>query len=158
MMFTVIVVFVLCWTPLYGLYCYFFLSDDKDSSFFQFASSVLRPIFQALFYLLHNSNEICSDFTKTLIIFQPTIGGKIRRGTFIRGNCLSNSPSLFKILKIARTRHRYEYEFWHELPNTALLSWMGIRTFSDFRTFPNPAHFCSIPISNDFIIMMLSLT
>ncbi|CAK5047153.1 unnamed protein product [Meloidogyne enterolobii] len=49
MMFTVIVVFVLCWTPLYGLYCYFFLSDDKDSSFFQFASSVLRPIFQAIF-------------------------------------------------------------------------------------------------------------
>uniref|UniRef100_A0A914MTM7 G-protein coupled receptors family 1 profile domain-containing protein n=1 Tax=Meloidogyne incognita TaxID=6306 RepID=A0A914MTM7_MELIC len=51
MMFTVIVVFVLCWTPLYGLYCYFFMADNKDSSFFQFASSVLRPIFQALFFI-----------------------------------------------------------------------------------------------------------
>uniref|UniRef100_A0A1I8B9R5 G_PROTEIN_RECEP_F1_2 domain-containing protein n=1 Tax=Meloidogyne hapla TaxID=6305 RepID=A0A1I8B9R5_MELHA len=58
MMFTVIVVFVLCWTPLYGLYCYFFMADNKDSSFFQFASSVLRPIFQWLSLLSSSLNPL----------------------------------------------------------------------------------------------------
>nr|CAD2186759.1 unnamed protein product [Meloidogyne enterolobii] len=53
MMFTVIVVFVLCWTPLYGLYCYFFLSDDKDSSFFQFASSWLSLLSSSLNPLIY---------------------------------------------------------------------------------------------------------
>jgi len=54
----VIVVFVLCWTPLYGLYCYFFMAENRDSAFFQFASSVLRPIFQWLSLLSSSLNPL----------------------------------------------------------------------------------------------------
>uniref|UniRef100_A0A914LWN2 G-protein coupled receptors family 1 profile domain-containing protein n=1 Tax=Meloidogyne incognita TaxID=6306 RepID=A0A914LWN2_MELIC len=53
MMFTVIVVFVLCWTPLYGLYCYFFMAGNKDSSFFQFASSWLSLLSSSLNPLIY---------------------------------------------------------------------------------------------------------
>lgn len=50
--------FVLCWTPLYGLYCYFFMAENRDSAFFQFASSVLRPIFQWLSLLSSSLNPL----------------------------------------------------------------------------------------------------
>ncbi|CAD5224786.1 unnamed protein product [Bursaphelenchus xylophilus] len=58
MMLTVIIVFMLCWTPLYALYCYFFMASDKNSSFFQFASSILRPIFQWLSLLSSSINPL----------------------------------------------------------------------------------------------------
>ncbi|KAK6109574.1 7 transmembrane receptor (rhodopsin family) protein [Brugia pahangi] len=38
MMFTVIIVFALCWLPLHGIYSYFFLTKDYNTSTFQFAS------------------------------------------------------------------------------------------------------------------------
>ncbi|KAH7729338.1 Protein C50F7.1 b [Aphelenchoides avenae] len=58
MMGIVIIAFLLCWSPLYGLYCYFFLTDDRESTFFQFASSVLRPIFQWLSLLSSSLNPL----------------------------------------------------------------------------------------------------
>ncbi|KAI6177552.1 G-PROTEIN-RECEP-F1-2 domain-containing protein [Aphelenchoides bicaudatus] len=58
MMLTVIIVFMLCWTPLYGLYCYFFLAPNRDSVLFHFASSVLRPIFQWLSLLSSSINPL----------------------------------------------------------------------------------------------------
>ncbi|KAI1732633.1 7 transmembrane receptor (rhodopsin family) domain-containing protein [Ditylenchus destructor] len=58
MMLTVIIVFIICWSPLYGLYCYFFLASNRDSPFFQFASSVLRPIFQWLSLLSSSLNPL----------------------------------------------------------------------------------------------------
>ncbi|KAI6188796.1 G-PROTEIN-RECEP-F1-2 domain-containing protein [Aphelenchoides besseyi] len=58
MMLTVIIVFMLCWTPLYGLYCYFFLASNRNSSLFHFASSVLRPIFQWLSLLSSSINPL----------------------------------------------------------------------------------------------------
>ncbi|CAD5218446.1 unnamed protein product [Bursaphelenchus okinawaensis] len=58
MMLTVIIVFMLCWTPLYALYCYFFMASDKNSAFFQFASSILRPIFQWLSLLSSSINPL----------------------------------------------------------------------------------------------------
>lgn len=58
MMLTVIIVFMLCWTPLYALYCYFFLTPNRDSIFFHFASSVLRPIFQWLSLLSSSINPL----------------------------------------------------------------------------------------------------
>lgn len=41
-----------------GLYCYFFLADNKDSGLFHFASSVLRPIFQWLSLLSSSINPL----------------------------------------------------------------------------------------------------
>ncbi|KHN85494.1 Neuropeptide Y receptor [Toxocara canis] len=58
MMLTVIIVFALCWLPLYGIYCYFFLSKDHETSTFQFASQVLRPIFQWLSLLSSSLNPL----------------------------------------------------------------------------------------------------
>jgi hypothetical protein len=58
MMLTVIIVFMLCWTPLYGLYCYFFMASNKESGLFHFASSVLRPIFQWLSLLSSSINPL----------------------------------------------------------------------------------------------------
>uniref|UniRef100_A0A915BSF8 G-protein coupled receptors family 1 profile domain-containing protein n=1 Tax=Parascaris univalens TaxID=6257 RepID=A0A915BSF8_PARUN len=58
MMLTVIIVFALCWLPLYGIYCYFFLSSDHETATFQFASQVLRPIFQWLSLLSSSLNPL----------------------------------------------------------------------------------------------------
>uniref|UniRef100_A0AC34F058 G-protein coupled receptors family 1 profile domain-containing protein n=1 Tax=Panagrolaimus sp. ES5 TaxID=591445 RepID=A0AC34F058_9BILA len=60
MMLTVIVNFMVCWTPLYALYCYFFLTDpmQRDTWFFHFASSVLRPAFQWLSLLSSSLNPL----------------------------------------------------------------------------------------------------
>ncbi|KAE9549412.1 hypothetical protein FO519_007379 [Halicephalobus sp. NKZ332] len=58
MMFTVILNFLTCWTPLYALYCYFFLTANKDTWFFHFASSVLRPAFQWLSLLSSSLNPL----------------------------------------------------------------------------------------------------
>uniref|UniRef100_A0A914XSS6 G-protein coupled receptors family 1 profile domain-containing protein n=1 Tax=Panagrolaimus superbus TaxID=310955 RepID=A0A914XSS6_9BILA len=60
MMLTVIVNFLLCWSPLYALYCYFFLTDpmQRDTWFFHFASSVLRPAFQWLSLLSSSLNPL----------------------------------------------------------------------------------------------------
>ncbi|VDN25182.1 unnamed protein product [Gongylonema pulchrum] len=58
MMLTVIIVFALCWLPLYGIYCYFFLTKDHSSATFQFASHVLRPIFQWLSLLSSSLNPL----------------------------------------------------------------------------------------------------
>ncbi|KAI6202668.1 G-PROTEIN-RECEP-F1-2 domain-containing protein [Aphelenchoides fujianensis] len=58
MMLTVIIIFLSCWTPLYGLYCYFFLAPSRDSAFFHFASSILRPIFQWLSLLSSSINPL----------------------------------------------------------------------------------------------------
>ncbi|VDN55663.1 unnamed protein product [Dracunculus medinensis] len=58
MMLTVIIVFALCWIPLYGIYCYFFFSIDHTTPAFQFASQVLRPIFQWLSLLSSSLNPL----------------------------------------------------------------------------------------------------
>lgn len=58
MMLTVIIVFMLCWSPLYALYCYFFMASNKESGLFHFASSVLRPIFQWLSLLSSSINPL----------------------------------------------------------------------------------------------------
>uniref|UniRef100_A0A7E4V1M5 G_PROTEIN_RECEP_F1_2 domain-containing protein n=1 Tax=Panagrellus redivivus TaxID=6233 RepID=A0A7E4V1M5_PANRE len=60
MMLTVIVNFMLCWTPLYAIYCYFFLTDtqNQETWFFQLASSVLRPAFQWLSLLSSSLNPL----------------------------------------------------------------------------------------------------
>lgn len=58
MMLTVIIVFALCWLPLYGIYCYFFLTKDHNSATFQFASQVLRPVFQWLSLLSSSLNPL----------------------------------------------------------------------------------------------------
>ncbi|EJW82349.1 hypothetical protein WUBG_06742 [Wuchereria bancrofti] len=58
MMFTVIIVFALCWLPLHGIYSYFFLTKDYSTSTFQFASQVLRPIFQWLSLLSSSLNPL----------------------------------------------------------------------------------------------------
>ncbi|VDN82314.1 unnamed protein product [Brugia pahangi] len=58
MMFTVIIVFALCWLPLHGIYSYFFLTKDYNTSTFQFASQVLRPIFQWLSLLSSSLNPL----------------------------------------------------------------------------------------------------
>lgn len=41
-----------------GLYCYFFLAESRESGFFQFATSVLRPIFQWLSLLSSSLNPL----------------------------------------------------------------------------------------------------
>ena len=74
MMLIVIVVFMLCWTPLYcescgahnlrnrrrfaALYCYFFLATNHNTPLFQFASHVLRPVFQGLSLLSSSLNPL----------------------------------------------------------------------------------------------------
>ncbi|KAK0397832.1 hypothetical protein QR680_002292 [Steinernema hermaphroditum] len=59
MMLTVIIVFALCWLPLYGIYSYFFLAaSDPESPAFQFASQVLRPLFQWLSLLSSSLNPL----------------------------------------------------------------------------------------------------
>uniref|UniRef100_A0AC34QT19 G-protein coupled receptors family 1 profile domain-containing protein n=1 Tax=Panagrolaimus sp. JU765 TaxID=591449 RepID=A0AC34QT19_9BILA len=58
MMLTVILSFLTCWTPLYALYCYFFLTTNRDTWFFHFASSVLRPAFQWLSLLSSSLNPL----------------------------------------------------------------------------------------------------
>ncbi|VDK42923.1 unnamed protein product [Anisakis simplex] len=58
MMLTVIILFAFCWVPLYGIYCYFYLSKDHETSTFQFASQVLRPIFQWLSLLSSSLNPL----------------------------------------------------------------------------------------------------
>lgn len=41
-----------------GLYCYLFLTPDRESAFFQFSTSVLRPIFQWLSLLSSSLNPL----------------------------------------------------------------------------------------------------
>uniref|UniRef100_A0A914I5W1 G-protein coupled receptors family 1 profile domain-containing protein n=1 Tax=Globodera rostochiensis TaxID=31243 RepID=A0A914I5W1_GLORO len=109
MMFTVIVVFVLCWMPLYGLYCYFFMAEDRDSMFFQFASSVLRPIFQWLSLLSSSLNPlIYIAFSQkyrrafhSLLLFPCRRRYKefkqATRSTFRRSSCFSEKPSTVQL-------------------------------------------------------------
>ncbi|EYB83422.1 hypothetical protein Y032_0336g2893 [Ancylostoma ceylanicum] len=58
MMLTVIVVFALCWLPLYGIYTYFFFFADNTSYVFELASQVLRPFFQWLSLLSSSLNPL----------------------------------------------------------------------------------------------------
>ncbi|KAK6027808.1 7 transmembrane receptor, partial [Ostertagia ostertagi] len=58
MMLTVIVVFALCWLPLYGIYTYFFFFADNNSYVFMLASQVLRPFFQWLSLLSSSLNPL----------------------------------------------------------------------------------------------------
>ncbi|KAK6746566.1 hypothetical protein RB195_000066 [Necator americanus] len=58
MMLTVIVVFALCWLPLYGIYTYFFFFADTTSYVFELASQVLRPFFQWLSLLSSSLNPL----------------------------------------------------------------------------------------------------
>uniref|UniRef100_A0A183CCR2 G_PROTEIN_RECEP_F1_2 domain-containing protein n=1 Tax=Globodera pallida TaxID=36090 RepID=A0A183CCR2_GLOPA len=115
MMFTVIVVFVLCWMPLYGLYCYFFMAEDRDSMFFQFASSVLRPIFQWLSLLSSSLNPlIYIAFSQkyrrafhSLLLFPCRRRYKefkqATRSTFRRSSCFSEKPSTVQLFSCQPT-------------------------------------------------------
>ncbi|CAJ0604187.1 unnamed protein product [Cylicocyclus nassatus] len=58
MMLTVIVVFALCWLPLYSIYTYFFFFADNTSYAFEIASQVLRPFFQWLSLLSSSLNPL----------------------------------------------------------------------------------------------------
>ncbi|KAL3075767.1 hypothetical protein niasHS_012597 [Heterodera schachtii] len=119
MMFTVIVVFVLCWTPLYALYCYFFMAEDRDSMFFQFASSVLRPIFQWLSLLSSSLNPlIYIAFSQkyrrafhSLLLFPCRRRYKefkqATRSTFRRSSCFSEKPSTVQLFSCQLGNNNY---------------------------------------------------
>uniref|UniRef100_A0AC35TXV3 G_PROTEIN_RECEP_F1_2 domain-containing protein n=1 Tax=Rhabditophanes sp. KR3021 TaxID=114890 RepID=A0AC35TXV3_9BILA len=56
MMLTVIVGFAFCWSPLYGLHCYFIASIDGLSN--EYAVTYMRPIFQWLSLMSSSFNPI----------------------------------------------------------------------------------------------------
>ncbi|CAI4224546.1 unnamed protein product [Auanema sp. JU1783] len=104
MMLTVIVVFALCWLPLYGIYIYFFFFSDHGSYMFLIASQVLRPLFQWLalsssslnpFIYIAYSQKYRRAFHRILLLPCRSRYERVR-GTLLRTHDNSTSQGQFK--------------------------------------------------------------
>ncbi|CAD6194589.1 unnamed protein product [Caenorhabditis auriculariae] len=78
MMLTVIIVFAICWLPLYSIFTYFHFFANVHSEVFEFTSLVVRPLFQWL--------SLLSSAINPLIYVAYSQKYERVRGTIMRNN------------------------------------------------------------------------
>ncbi|VDP06736.1 unnamed protein product [Heligmosomoides polygyrus] len=146
MMLTVIIVFALCWLPLYGIYTYFFFFADNSSYVFMLASQVLRPFFQWLSLLSSSLNPVIyiaysqkyrRAFHKILLLPCRSKYERVR-GTLLR-NTETQASEGSQIKKIGRRNldhadHAIKTSFANAVSHFELVneSQSSVSTFDDY--------------------------